>query len=135
MTYLLDTNAISDLMREHVRLKHRLSAIGQADRVVTCSIVLGELRYGIGRLALGKRRDELSAKLASLLAVMPCEQVSPESADQYAEIKLEQQAQGLSLDENDLWIAATAKTISATLVSRDNDFQRVLSLNVENWTL
>lgn len=135
MTYLLDTNAISDLMREHVRIQQRLSHVGGEDRVIICSIVLGELRYGIGRLALGKRRDDLTAKLAILLAVLPCEQVSPAAADHYAEMKLMQQAKGLSLDENDLWIAATARTIDATLVSRDSDFQRVAGLSVEDWTL
>ena len=51
------------------------------------------------------------------------------------EIKLVQQARGLSLDENDLWIAAVAKTIGATLFTRDSDFQRVAGLSVENWTL
>ena len=135
MIYLLDTNAVSDLMREHVTVRQRLSALGGEDRVIICSVVLGELRYGIGRLATGRRRDELTAKATALLAVLPCEPVGPESANLYAEIKLVQQAKGLSLDENDLWIAAVAKTIGATLVTRDSDFQRIADLRVQDWTL
>ena len=135
MIYLLDTNAISDLMREHVGMTQRLSSLGGGDRVVTCSIVLGELRYGIGRLALGKRRDELAAKATAVLAVLPCVSVGPESADHYAETKLAQQALGLSLDENDLWIAAVVKTVGAILVTRDRDFLRVAGLSAEDWAL
>jgi predicted nucleic acid-binding protein len=40
----------------------------------------------------------------------------------------------LALDENDLWIAATARQSRATLVSRDSDFQRIDGLKVEDWT-
>jgi predicted nucleic acid-binding protein len=45
-------------------------------------------------------------------------------------LKLGQQRLGLSLDENDLWIAATALALGAALVSSDGDFQRVQSLRV-----
>lgn len=34
------------------------------------------------------------------------------------------------LDENDLWIAATAMSIGATLVSRDRDFRGIDGLSV-----
>jgi predicted nucleic acid-binding protein len=38
------------------------------------------------------------------------------------------------LDENDLWIAATALALYATLISRDSDFHYIDGLKVENWT-
>ena len=44
------------------------------------------------------------------------------------------QNKGLSLDENDLWIAATAMSLGATLVSRDTDFHRVDGLDLTDWT-
>lgn len=37
---------------------------------------------------------------------------------------------GLILDENDLWIAATAIALDATLVSRDTDFSGIDGLLV-----
>jgi predicted nucleic acid-binding protein len=43
-------------------------------------------------------------------------------------LKVTQQRLGLSLDENDLWIASTALAIGATLVSSDRDFQSVEAL-------
>jgi predicted nucleic acid-binding protein len=43
-----------------------------------------------------------------------------------------QQRAGLPLDENDLWIAATALAIDATLVTRDTDFRSIEGLNQVN---
>jgi len=45
-------------------------------------------------------------------------------------VKITRQSRGQPLDENDLWIAATAVAISATLVSRDSDFQGIEGLAV-----
>jgi predicted nucleic acid-binding protein len=60
----------------------------------------------------------------------------PEAAgDYYATVKLNRQRKGLALDENDLWIAATALALSAVLVSRDSDFQHIDGLTVEDWTV
>ncbi|HUE24770.1 MAG TPA: PIN domain-containing protein [Bryobacteraceae bacterium] len=36
----------------------------------------------------------------------------------------------MALDENDLWIAATAISLGATLVSRDRDFEGIEGLRV-----
>lgn len=38
------------------------------------------------------------------------------------------------MDENDLWIAATALVLGAVLVTRDSDFRNITGLSVENWT-
>jgi predicted nucleic acid-binding protein len=55
MLFLLDTNAFSDLMREHPQLDARLSALTPTDRVIICAVVRGEILYGIERLPPGKR--------------------------------------------------------------------------------
>jgi tRNA(fMet)-specific endonuclease VapC len=132
--FLLDTTAFSDLMREHPKTDEHLTNISSTDRVVICSIVRGEVRYGIDRLSQGERRQKLETKAADLFAIIPCESIPEVAGDHYAKIKLTQQRKGLTLDENDLWIAATALALGAVLISRDSDFQRIEGLIVNNWT-
>ena len=43
MTYLLDTNAISELMRAAPQVENWMAGLDQGDRVVTCMIVRGEI--------------------------------------------------------------------------------------------
>lgn len=135
MLFLLDTNAFSDLMREHPQLAGRLVALAPTDRIVICSVVRGEIRYGIERLPQGRRRQELETKAAKLFAVLPCESVPEKAGDHYATIKRARQQKGLMLDENDLWIAATTLSLGAILVTRDSDFQHIDGLIVNDWTV
>jgi predicted nucleic acid-binding protein len=135
MIYLLDTNAISDLMRENPRITARLRATTGSDRVVTSVIARGEILHGLLRMPAGRRKDLLEIKAAALFASTPCEAVPEPAASHYAQIKVVQQALGLSLDENDLWIAASASAIRSTVVSRDADLQRVHGLAVVNWAV
>jgi len=107
-----------------------LSSIGADDRVVICTISRGEILFGLERLAPGRRRGELEKRAVSLFAVLPCEPIPSAAGDQYAKVKASQQRRVLPLDENDLWIAATALAIDATLVTRDGDFHAVEGLAV-----
>jgi predicted nucleic acid-binding protein len=128
--YLLDTSVISALMRADPAMATWLSSIGADDRVVTCTIARGEIQFGLERLAPGRRRTDLEGKARKLFAAIPCEPIPPAAGDVYANIKVSQQRRGLSLDENDLWMAATALALSATLVSRDSDFRGVKGLSI-----
>jgi toxin FitB len=111
--YLLDTNAIGALMRADARMASWLSSIAVDDRVVICTIARGEILFGVGRLAQGRRRTELEAKAWKLFAVLPCEPIPPAAGDLYAKVKISQQRRGVPLDENDLWIAATALALAS----------------------
>jgi predicted nucleic acid-binding protein len=122
MTYLLDTNAISDLMRAAPRIENWMAGLDEDDRVVTGTIVRGEVLFRIGKLPEGRRRTELEQTGHQFLASLRCEPVPERAGDCYAAVKLARQQRGLTLDENDLWVAATALALGATLVSRDSDF-------------
>ncbi|MDB5304230.1 MAG: VapC toxin protein [Phycisphaerales bacterium] len=122
-------------MRGNAKLLARLSGLPSADRVVTCTIVIGEIRYGIERLPDGKRRRDLEAAFTAIAAGFVCEAVPALAAEHYSRIKITRQKKGLSLDENDLWIAATVAALGAVLISRDTDVLNINGLTVENWTL
>jgi predicted nucleic acid-binding protein len=128
--YLLDTSVISALMRADAQMATWLSSIGADDRVAICTIARGEILYGLERLAPGRRRTELDGKARKLFAAVPCEAIPSPAGDVYAHIKVSQQRRGLPLDENDLWMAATAVALGAILVSRDSDFQGIEGLSV-----
>ena len=108
MIYLLDTNAISDLMRSAPAIEGWMAGLLESDRVVTCTIVRGEILFGICRLPNGRRRRELEAFGHLFLAKFPCEPLPERSGDFYAAVKIARQRSGLALDENDLRIASTA---------------------------
>jgi tRNA(fMet)-specific endonuclease VapC len=134
VVFLFDTNAVSDYMNEHPRLKTRLAALGPPDRAVTCSIVQGEILFGVERLPDGRRKDELRDKARRAFSVLRCEPITEAAATCYAVAKHSGRGRSGALDENDLWIAATALTLGATLVSRDRDFAYVAGLSVQDWT-
>ena len=121
-------------MREHPKVDAHLASASPAERVLICSIVRGEIRYGIERLPQGRRRQELEAKATKLFAILPCQPVPEAAGDHYATVKLTRERRGLALDENDLWIAATALALGAVLISRDSDFQQIDGLTVNDWT-
>jgi predicted nucleic acid-binding protein len=129
---LLDTNAVSDLMRDHTRVKARVAQ--HTGPLVTSVIVVGEIRYGLDRLPPGKKRTDLEARAQGILAALPAQTVTPPVAETYGHVKAFLDGQGLNLEDNDLWIAATALTLGMVLVTRDHIFTRVPGLQVEDWT-
>ena len=63
---MLDTHAFSDLMREHPKVDAHLASLSSVERVMICTVVRGEIRYGIERLPQGRRRQELSQSYQAL---------------------------------------------------------------------
>jgi predicted nucleic acid-binding protein len=135
MLYLLDTNAVTDAMNEHPKLAVRLAALNPPDEVGICAIVRGEVLFGVQRLPDGRRKRDLSAKANRVLAAVNGHAVPASAGDHYARVKDACRRKGLPLDENDLWIAATAFALGAILVARNSDFDKVEGLHVENWTI
>jgi predicted nucleic acid-binding protein len=89
VTNLLDTNAISDLMRAVPRIENWMAGPDYGDHVVTCTIIRGEILFGIARLPPGRRRTELEETGSQFLAIVRCEQVPEREADFYAFVKPE----------------------------------------------
>lgn len=119
-------------MQQHPKVRAHIASLSPRDRIVICPIVRGEVLYGIERMPAGKKRRDLEVKAAHLFSAIPCEPILEGIADHYARIKREVERKGTPLDENDLWIAATAQTMGAILISSDEDFRKVSGLKLED---
>ena len=128
--YLLDTNVISDLIRNpQGKAAKRIAKVGEAN-ICTSIIVAAELRYG-GAKAGSKRLLNAVDDLLSEIEVLPLD--SPADVD-YGVIRLELESTGKRIGSNDLLIAAHAISIGATIVTANTkEFNRVRGLKVENW--
>jgi tRNA(fMet)-specific endonuclease VapC len=128
--YLLDTNILSDLLRNPGgRVVQRVALVGEAT-ICTSIVVACELRYGAAKKGLAR----LSERVESLLESLEILPLDKESDRRYAEARLHLEQRGRSIGPNDLLIAAHALALDLTLVTANvEEFERVPDLRVENW--
>lgn len=128
--YLLDTNIISDLVRNpQGKAAERIAIVGESS-ICTSIIVAAELRYGCAKSG-SKRLLKAVEDLLGEIAVLPFE--VPADLD-YGRIRSELEVAGTPIGSNDLLIAAHARATGATVVTaNDGEFRRVRGLKVENW--
>jgi tRNA(fMet)-specific endonuclease VapC len=127
---MLDTNVISDLIRNpQGRAAKQIAKVGE-DNICTSIIVAAELRYGCAKSG-SKRLLKAVEDLLGEISVLPFD--VPADAE-YGAIRSELEAGGTPIGGNDLLIAAHAYATGATIVTANADeFKRIHGLNVENW--
>lgn len=130
LRYLLDTNILSDLVRNPQGLvAARIATVGE-NSICTSIVVAAELRYGAeksGSKALFERVDLLLSALEILPLEVPADR-------HYGAIRQHLTRQGTPIGPNDLLIAAQALATDLTLITANTrEFARVPSLRVENW--
>jgi tRNA(fMet)-specific endonuclease VapC len=128
--YLLDTNILSQLVRDpRGAVAERLLQQVESD-LFTSIIVACELRYG----ARKKGSPLLTQRIDQLLSSIEVARLDPGVDDHYGRIRAELESRGTPIGANDLLIAAHALAEQATLVTDNTtEFQRVTGLTVENW--
>lgn len=128
--YLLDTNILSDLIRNpQGKAARRVAKVGEAD-ICTSIIVAAELRYGCAKSGSIRLRKAVM-DLLDEIEVLPFE--PPADAD-YGAIRATLEAAGTPIGGNDMLIAAHARALGATLVTANTrEFKRVPGVKVENW--
>jgi tRNA(fMet)-specific endonuclease VapC len=130
MRYLLDTNVVSDLVRNpQGKVAQHIRKVGEA-QVCTSIIVAAELRYGAAK----KRSPRLSAQLEAVLGaleVLPFE-IPADAA--YGVLRAQLEQAGRPIGANDLLIAAQAIALDCTIVTDNKkEFARIENLPCENW--
>lgn len=130
LRYLLDTNMLSDLIRQpQGTVANRIASVGE-NAVCTSIVVAAELRYGAEKSTSRTITDRVDLVL-NALNVLPLE--SP--ADRiYARIRHQLTQRGAPIGPNDLLIAAHVLALDLTVVTaNEGEFARVSGLKVENW--
>jgi len=131
--YLLDTNICIYIRRkkpEEVLRRFRTLRPGEA---VLSVITFGELVYGAEKSA---QRGVALEVLRELAQVLPVQSLPETAAESYGTIRAELERKGEMIGNNDLWIAAHAKTADLVLVTNnEREFRRVRGLKVQNWTV
>lgn len=128
--YMLDTNIVSDLVRNpHGPVTRHIVKVG-SEAVCVSIITAAELRYGCARKGSAKLLANVEAILGSIqvLALDVLADV------EYGGIRAELEAAGKPIGPNDLLIAAHAYSIGAILVTANTgEFTRIRGLQIENW--
>ena len=145
--YLLDTNHCSRLIDGHPNIIKKFTQLGDAP-IATCVIVQGELMFMVWK---SERKAENLSNIKAFLNNIEVLPVNNVVADIYGKLKAaiidrfgpkekakrrKAEIEKLGFKENDLWIAAVAKSNGFTIVSADNDFDRIKEvddLRVESW--
>lgn len=130
--YLLDTNILSDLIRNPAgNVARRIAEKGE-ETVCTSIIVACELRFG----ARKKNSQPLLDRVEELLAILEVLPLDADADRHYAAIRTYLEASGTPIGPNDLLIAAHAMALNLTLVTANTiEFSRVRDLSVENWLI
>jgi len=127
---MLDTNALSELIRNpRGVLTERLAAL-EPDEVCTSIVVACELRFGARR----KGSDVLTRRIEQLLGTLNVLPLDPPADEHYADIRAALEQLGTPIGSHDLFIAAHARSRGLTLVTHNiREFTRVPDLNVLDW--
>ncbi|MGE0542147.1 MAG: type II toxin-antitoxin system VapC family toxin [Dehalococcoidia bacterium] len=128
--YLLDTNVLSDVIRDpQGSVAQRLAEHAEAD-LFTSIIVACELRYGAAK----RGSPALTQRIDQLLTSLEVAALEPGIDEAYGRIRADLERQGRPVGANDLLIAAHAVATEAILVTHNVDeFRRISGLKVEDW--
>lgn len=130
LAFLLDTNILSDLVRNpQGMVAAQILKAGEAT-VCTSIIVAAELRYG----AYKPNSEKLAERIDLILSALEILPMETPADRQYAALRHHLTREGALIGPNDLLIAAHALACDLTVVTANvREFSRVPGLKVQNW--
>lgn len=129
--FLLDTDTCIYLInRRSPEVLARFDRLKTGEAMIS-TIAYGELAFGAGK---SRTRDLAMEHLKALTHVAAVAPLPVSAAEHYAAIRIDLEAAGRPIGNNDLWIAAHARAAGLTLVTNnEREFRRVSGLTVQNW--
>jgi tRNA(fMet)-specific endonuclease VapC len=132
--YVLDTNAVSALLKGSAAVVERLATTAPAE-VAIPQPVLAEIAFGIERLPRSKRRAALQARFDLLCVELRRAEWTDAVSQTYGRVKATLERRGTRIEDFDAAVAAHALALEATLVTANVDHMiRVPGLRVEDWS-
>lgn len=129
--YLLDTNICIYIAKYHPPAVRARFAQHSANELAMSVITLGELRCCAEK---SQAKEKALVAIEALANVMHIAELSEQAAEHYGHIRAQLQQAGQLIGNNDLWLAAHARSMGWTLVTNnEREFLRVPQLKVENW--
>jgi tRNA(fMet)-specific endonuclease VapC len=133
---LLDTNVLSEPMRQQPDAAVMAQLEEGGHRLYTASVVLHELRYGMQRLPTGRKRERLESYVQSLLTSgLTVLAYDTSAALWHGDQRASLEAQGVKPPFAHGQIAAIAATHGLVLVTRNiSDFEIFDGVELLNWS-
>lgn len=128
--YMLDTNTVSYLLREHPAVSRRIVAVPMASLCIS-AITEGELLFGLAKRPTAKALHVAVREFLRRVDVLPWESAT---AERYGVVRADMARQGKVLAPLDLLIATHALSMDAVLVTNDQAFGQMTDLHIEDWT-
>lgn len=133
MKYVLDTNAVSALMKGEAGVLDRLQQVSRAE-VALPQPVLAEIAYGLQRLPRSKRRQALEERFEMIRSELARAEWTDRVSESFGAIKADLEKRGRVIEDFDAAIAAHALATGAVLVTANLEHMlRVVGLRVEDW--
>jgi len=135
LKYILDTNAVSALMKGEPRVLERLKRVAPGD-VSMPQPVVAEIAYGIQRLPRSKRKEALATRFELVKAEIQRATWSDEVSVAYGNIKATLERKGTRIEDFDAAVAAHAAAAGAVLITANlKHMMRVPGLDIEDWSM
>ena len=128
--YLLDTNTVSHLIRQHAAVALRVVAAPMASLCIS-AITEGELLYGLARRPDATRLRAVVEQFLLRVDVLPWDRAA---AKRYGTLRALMESKGQTLAPLDMQIAAHAQSAGAVLVTSDRAFKQITGLPLEDWS-
>jgi tRNA(fMet)-specific endonuclease VapC len=128
--FLLDTNIVSDLVRNpQGPAASNIRRVGE-EKVCTSIIIAAELRYGAEK----RGSSRLTQQLEAVLGVLEVLAFAAPADAVYGVLRARLERAGAPIGGNDLLIAAQAVALGCTIVTdNESEFSRIDGLLCENW--
>ena len=128
--YLLDTNAISELVANPSgKVARKIAEVG-VESVATSVIVSAEVAFGVEQ----KSSPRLAERIETVFSTLEVLSLEQPADRHYGVLRAMFRKEGRPIGPNDLFIAAHALVLDATLVTANvREFSRVPGLKIEDW--